>query len=161
MRVPILYGKIQFLAESSVDSLLKNVLDSKSNKETSNQFKKFKADVFQVRYPTCVDDVARVLCDISEKRIIHSQSNIKGIAQFSAKTKMTKYEMCLTFSSSLGIDGDELFVPDSPVSGQTEIDRPENCQLSTKALENWGINVSCIDFNEWWSTHIKNNSYII
>ncbi|OLY80873.1 Methionine adenosyltransferase 2 subunit beta [Smittium mucronatum] len=160
LRVPILYGRIEFLSESSVDSLLKAVLLARDRFKEPSTFKKFGADVFQVRYPTNVADVSRVVCEISEKRI-QNQKEFRGIAQFSAKGKMTKYDMCKLFAQCLNVNGDDLFFPESPAPGQNAVDRPENVQLSTKVLEGWGIEISYIDFNSWWSKNIQNNTYIL
>ncbi len=50
--MPVLYGPVEYLGEGAVDAIFKSVL---------NQEAPVKMDDYQKRYPTHVDDVARVI----------------------------------------------------------------------------------------------------
>ncbi len=52
MRVPILYGPVEYLGEGAVDSILASLLKAKSAGIVAP------VDTAQLRYPTHVDDVA-------------------------------------------------------------------------------------------------------
>ncbi|PWA02325.1 hypothetical protein BB558_001531 [Smittium angustum] len=175
IRIPILYGEIAFFGESSVDTLLKNILSANNhnkdllikhqNSSESNQinFKKVEGDLFQVRFPTLTTDVARVICEACTKRVLHNQLNINGIAHFSAKDPMTKYDMCKLFCEALDIPSDGFIIPVKPdpqANKESVANRPENCELSVETLESWGIDTSYQNFDNWWLSAIPKNSFI-
>jgi dTDP-4-dehydrorhamnose reductase len=86
-------------------------------------------DDYHIRYPTSVDDVARVLLRMTCKSInlalpptsfqlINLKAKqlegekLKGIFHFSSEDKRTKYTMCLAIGKALGINTEHIR-PDS------------------------------------------------
>ncbi|RIB10362.1 RmlD-like substrate binding domain-containing protein [Gigaspora rosea] len=84
LRVPVLYGEVEFPGESAVNILMDSVKNSSKNVEM---------DHYAIRYPTNVRDVARVIKDISEKNV-EQHIPISGILHFSSNENFTKYGMC-------------------------------------------------------------------
>ncbi|KAJ2830517.1 hypothetical protein GGI24_001888, partial [Coemansia furcata] len=102
-------------------------------------------------------DVARVLVDLSEISVGAVGEGVAGIFHFSATEKMTKYDMCRVFARILGLE-DHLqhLVPvtEKPAAEQVTASRPDNTQLSTEALEEIGVNITCVPFEQWWTGYI-------
>jgi S-adenosylmethionine synthetase len=63
LRVPVLYGDVETLAESAVTVIFEGVLKAVNGKQEQ------KMDHWATRYPTHVDDVARVMLALAEKRL--------------------------------------------------------------------------------------------
>ena len=57
LRIPVLYGNIEYLNESAVTCLL-NLLKTKELSTVSN---------YERRYPSHVKDISRILCDLISK----------------------------------------------------------------------------------------------
>ncbi|ORX93607.1 NAD(P)-binding protein [Basidiobolus meristosporus CBS 931.73] len=143
LRVPILYGNTEFNGESAVNILLDAVLNTE---------KKTNMDHFSIRYPTNVEDIARVLKDLCEKRVIQNEP-IQGIYHFSATQKLTKYDMCVIMAKALGQSYDHLTPQESaPVAAIA--DRPVDSHLSNKRLESIGVDTSSVDFAQWWEERL-------
>ena len=70
---------------------------------------------------------------------------------------MTKYEICQTFSEIMGlpIEGLEPNTEGNDPNNSIAVARPYDCHLSTKALQDLGINVSTCDFKAWWRREVK------
>ncbi|KAJ2488875.1 hypothetical protein IWW37_004461 [Coemansia sp. RSA 2050] len=148
LRVPVLYGPAEYAAESAI-----NVLVDVIKKGAAAQM-----DAWQVRFPTCTVDVARVLLDLSELSVGAVGEGVAGIFHFSASEKMTKYDMCRVFAGILGLEGHlQNLVPvtEKPDSEQVAASRPDNTQLSIKALEEIGVNIACVSFEKWWTDYLS------
>ena len=81
LRLPILYGKTEWNGESTLHCLIDVVRGTKE----------VKMDGLQKRYPTLVDDVARVLKDMV---VLGADALVGGYYHFASQTMMTKFEMC-------------------------------------------------------------------
>ncbi|KAJ2041182.1 hypothetical protein GGI08_007972 [Coemansia sp. S2] len=148
LRVPVLYGPTEYAAESAVNVLV-DVVKSGAGVQM---------DAWQARFPTCTEDVARVLVDLSDISVGAVGEGVAGIFHFSAAEKMTKYDMCRVFAHLLGVeDNMQNLVPvtEKPDSEQMAASRPDNTQLSTEALEEIGVNVAYVPFEQWWTDYIK------
>ncbi|KAJ1755310.1 hypothetical protein LPJ58_001312 [Coemansia sp. RSA 1591] len=143
LRVPVLYGEAETPGESAVNMLVDLVRSSSG-----------KVDALQPRFPTCTDDVAHVLVDMCEVSVGSAGEVISGVFHFSAKEEMTKYQMCQVFARILKID-DSGLVPITEKPQEPVATRPDNCQLSTEALEEVGISVHCVPFSEWWTKYLQ------
>ncbi|KAJ1925113.1 hypothetical protein LPJ71_000289, partial [Coemansia sp. S17] len=122
LRVPVLYGPTEYAAESAVNVLV-DVVKSGAGAQM---------DAWQARFPTCTEDVARVLVDLSEISVGAVGEGVAGIFHFSAAEKMTKYDMCGVFAHLLGVeDNMQNLVPvtEKPDSEQVAASRPDNTQL--------------------------------
>ncbi|CAG8459664.1 11741_t:CDS:10 [Diversispora eburnea] len=133
LRVPILYGEVEYPDESAVNILLESVKLS-----------------FQ--------DVAKVIKEISEK-VIEQKVQISGILHYSGNESFTKYQICEVFSKLLNIPIDHLKPVDS-IPTSVAVNRPYDCHLSTEKLLNSGIDVSCIKFNDWWKNYLGSKLFI-
>ncbi|KAJ2486747.1 hypothetical protein IWW47_005479, partial [Coemansia sp. RSA 2052] len=139
LRVPVLYGPTEYAAESAVNVLV----DAVKNTAASA-----KMDAWQARFPTCTEDVARVLVDLGEISVGAVGEGVAGVFHFSASEQMTKYDMCQVFARLLGMP-DSLHhiapITEKPAAEQMA-SRPDNTQLSTAALEEIGVNITCVPF---------------
>jgi dTDP-4-dehydrorhamnose reductase len=146
LRVPLLYGHVEKNSESAVNVLL-DAIDKAQDPNAG-----IKMDDWAQRYPTNTEDVGRVCNDIAV-RYIKGRHNIKSmpkILQFTSEDRMTKYEICEKLAQILAVpipgmirtkEGND---PNSPVK------RPFNTKLSTKELQDLGINIKTRDFETWW-----------
>lgn len=145
LRVPVLYGKTKYNAESAVN-ILRDVVEDQSGKE-------YKMDHYQVRFPTNVDDIGRLLVDLT-----HLEKPLPAILHYASPAPaLTKYDMTKIIAEHLDLPIDHV-KPDSarPVSKPGQTERPENTQLSTKSLEELGVDTrEDADFETWWAKYIK------
>ncbi|KAJ3318559.1 hypothetical protein HDV06_000388 [Boothiomyces sp. JEL0866] len=135
LRVPILYGNTLFNAESAVNILIDVITNPKP----------VEMDHYQSRFPTNVADVALAI----DKIIALLQTKeTKGIYHFSAKQRMTKYQMCQVFSEILKTNIGHL-KPNAEPPKDPVATRPVDVQLSTKKLESLGVIYSLLLPNGW------------
>ena len=149
LRVPVLYGPAERNAESAVNVLLDTVLKAQAGAEG-------KMDDWSVRYPTNTEDVARVLVDVATKyATAPATERLPAVLQFSSEHKTTKYGICQLLASVLG--GDISALKPDPTGGNVPggVQRPYDCHLSTKALQEIGIAVHTQDFEAWWRRELK------
>jgi len=122
LRVPVLYGPVEYLEESAVTSLAKFVKERKP----------VEIDDLQFRYPTFVDDVASVCVGLSERKLEHC--GLYGTWHLSGVEKFTKYEIALEIG--------KLFeLPTDHISSKKEANPkiPQNAQLNCVAIELMGL----------------------
>lgn len=96
LRVPLLFGPLEYLGESSVTALLDSV-----TKKTAPKF-----DNWQERFPTSSDDLAEVLEAFSAAYIARghsSPSEFGGIFHWQANEKQTKYTMAVAIAEIAGL----------------------------------------------------------
>lgn len=127
-------------------------------------------DHYQVRFPTNVDDIGRLLVDLTRKWNDHHERQVLNTAPkdlekplpailhyASPAPALTKYDMTKIIAKHLDLPIDHV-KPDSarPVSKPGQTERPENTQLSTKSLEELGVDTrEDADFETWWAKYIK------
>lgn len=88
LRVPVLYGDVERNSESSVNTLLDAVWNRDGKKAVE-------MDAWSIRYPTNVEDVARVLKDVADKYAAAAAAQGRGqplpkLLQFSSEDRTTK-----------------------------------------------------------------------
>ncbi|KAI0399309.1 NAD(P)-binding protein [Xylaria palmicola] len=150
LRVPVLYGDAEVPAESAINILMDTVWKAQEPDAT------MKMDHWALRYPTNTEDVGRVCRDVAAKYLsTQDRAGLPRILQFSSEDKLTKYEICQTFSEIMGL-------PITAIEPNTEgndpnaaVQRPYDCHLSTAALKQIGIDVSTQDFVAWWRRHVR------
>ncbi|CAG8455319.1 13895_t:CDS:10 [Ambispora leptoticha] len=140
LRVTVLYGDVEYPGESAVNILLETV---------KNTQKTVEMDHYARRYPTCVEDIARVIKDLAKKQV-EENIPIKGIFHFSAQEAYTKYQMCVVFAEILHLPIDHI-TPNDKEPASTEVKRPYDCRLSNDRLNELGIDTNYMDFNSWWT----------
>lgn len=96
----------------------------------------------QQRYPTCVDDVARVIRDMLAKRL-------SGIYHFSSNVVYTKYALCEVLAGILHLDMAHISPVSQPVDALAK--RPHDTKLDTDRLVKEGVDVSTGDFSAYFS----------
>ncbi|WVO12809.1 dTDP-4-dehydrorhamnose reductase [Cryptococcus depauperatus] len=141
LRVPILYGKTEYNAESAVNVLLDVVQDQSG--------KTYKMDARQVRFPTNVEDVSRVLHDLA-----HLDKSLPSILHYSSPgPALTKYDMTKIIAKHLKVPIDHVIKDTLVPTDATP--RPENTQLDTKTLQDLGIDINERQpFDQWWSKYV-------
>ncbi len=120
LRVPILYGKVETLAESGI-ALLLHDLQTPTPKSINH---------WAIRYPTLVDDVAQTLRGWSSRLLTHSECS--GIYHMSGSEALTRYEMACAMAEELGFDPSHLAPDPAAPDGAP---RPHNCQLDLSRLQ--------------------------
>jgi len=125
LRVPVLYGPVETLSESSVTSNFKLLLDRKS----------VEVDDYNIRYPTFVGDVAYVCRKLAERKMKHCGFN--GIFHFSGNQSFTKYQMAIKMAELTNLSPAHL----KPNKSATPSDatRPHNSKLDTSILKLMGM----------------------
>ena len=125
LRVPILYGPVDFLGEDAISVIAANLL--KANEPVV-------LDNWATRYPTHVEDVALVLADMAKYR--QSDTNLNGTFHWSGDEVFTKYTMGLIMAEMIGKPYSSLVNADRPTDATP---RPKNCHLDITKLTNLGI----------------------
>ncbi|CAI6096459.1 unnamed protein product [Clonostachys chloroleuca] len=149
LRVPVLYGVADKPSDSAVNVLLDIVQQADAEKS------KVTMDHWAIRYPTNTEDIGRVCHDVAEKYLrAADRSTLPSILQFSSEDKMTKYEICQKLGEILNISVEGIEPNTQGNDPQASVQRPYDCHLSTKVLRDLGIDVSTIDFADWWRHYI-------
>lgn len=121
LRIPILYGRVESLAESPVTELAARLLEGRA----------FKAEDWAMRYPAHVDDVARAVALIAGRLTRDAAPAAGGIYHFAGSEQLTKYAMARVIAKELGIDADLVLPDPNPPSGAP---RPKDCRLDPSRL---------------------------
>lgn len=129
LRVPVLYGDVASLDESSVTSVVEIV-----RRRTPAVL-----DDWAVRYPTHVVEVADILVQMALRRLA-------GTFQWSGLEPLTKFDMGLEIARQLGTDPALLRRSGAPANGSEP--RPRDCHLDRSALESLGVATAAIPFRE-------------
>lgn len=128
LRVPVLYGPLEYLGESAVTTLFSLVRDPT---------KPVKVSDYEQRYPTHVTNCAQVCLGMVEKRL-------SGIWHYSGREPFTKYTMALAMAEEFGMSADHLTGVKEPSPGAV---RPYDCHLDSTTTEEI-IPVTYIPFKE-------------
>jgi len=119
LRVPILYGPVEYLGESQVTTLADLVKSGE----------KMKVDDWATRYPTFTPDVAQAIGEIL--KVWPNESSLAGIQHFSGSEAFTKYKMCLAIGKYLGYSTEALTSDLDPPPGAP---RPKDSHLEDSDL---------------------------
>ncbi|KAI6783030.1 uncharacterized protein J7T54_002192 [Emericellopsis cladophorae] len=150
LRVPVLYGTADTPSESAVNTLLDTVW------KVQTEGAPVKMDHWAIRYPTNTEDVARVCRDVADVYLSHADAaSLPRILQFSSEDRMTKYEICEKFAGIMGLKLDGMEANTEGNDPNAAVQRPYDCHLDTKELKDLGINVSTMDFVDWWRREVR------
>ncbi|KAL2841307.1 hypothetical protein BJX68DRAFT_245642 [Aspergillus pseudodeflectus] len=151
VRVPVLYGTANDNSESAVNTLVDAVWKAQDENAA------IKMDDWAQRYPTNTEDVARVLRDIVIKYLKNRGRilELPKILQFSSEDRMTKYEICQKFAEILGVSLKGMIPNKEGNDPNASVQRPYDTHLSTKVLKDLGIDVSTVNFEQWWRKHLE------
>lgn len=126
LRVPILYGPVETLAESPVTVVAADLLAAPDTT--------LRLDHWAIRYPTHVGDVAYVCRQILAQRA--AGAGPRGILHWAGDEPMTKYEMGEMIADLLGCSRDRLVAVPHTIGSAP---RPHDCHLDCTATEALGI----------------------
>jgi len=118
LRVPLLFGPVEFLRESSVMELYASLLSGMR-----------KADHRQRRYPTCAGDIARVLLAMAEAQ--RRGAAVLGVYHWQTDECLTKFDMVCAIAAIAGADASAV-APDVVVPA---VPRPQDSRLDCSRLE--------------------------
>ena len=124
IRLPALYGQVEFLGETSITQIGEQIQSEE----------KINIDHWSIRRPTWVNDVAVVCRQIIEHR--SNQSNFNGTYHWSANEPMTKYQIAQSMGEVVNCSTTHL-IPD--VKPPVGVLRPQDCELDCSDLVNLGI----------------------
>jgi dTDP-4-dehydrorhamnose reductase len=124
LRVPLLYGDVEALEESAATVLAKSVLSTKP----------VSLDDWQVRYPTSVDDVARAIRSLCDRKMKHC--GLSGTWHFSSNERYSKYQIAVTIGKLFNLPTTHITPDPNPPAG---VPRPRDCHLDTTALNLMGF----------------------
>lgn len=147
LRVPVLYGPALENKESAVNVLLDAVWKAQEKDA------EVRMDHWALRYPTNTEDVGRVCKDIATTYLdgVTPRSDLPKILHFSSEDRFTKFEICQLLAEIMGLPLDGM-VPiedgNAPAGG---VQRPYDTHLSSKALQELGLDVQTQNFKDWWS----------
>ncbi|XP_021473231.1 methionine adenosyltransferase 2 subunit beta isoform X3 [Oncorhynchus mykiss] len=134
LRVPILYGEVERVDESAVTVLWDKVQEGAESCSVEH---------CQQRFPTYVNDVARVCRQMAERRL--QDPSIRGIFHYSGKEQMTKYEMACVIADAFNLSSSHL-IPMTEQPAGAGAQRPQNARLECSRLELLGLGVEPIPF---------------
>ncbi len=127
LRVPILYGPCETLAESAVTAMVPALLKATSAAPAV-------LDNWATRYPTHTADVAAVIRQLVLRRL--ADPALAGIFHWSGDDPHTRYTLGLLMACILGLDPAALRPDGAPGPGAP---RPKDAHLDTTRLEALGI----------------------
>ena len=127
LRVPILYGEVEYLEESAVITLTRTLLDAQDDEKVT-------FENWAVRHPTLTDDVA----DVIRQMLVYADEHttLKGIFHWSSDEAMTKYDMACIIADFIDFSRERLLADNNPPAGAP---RPQNSTLDTTLLRTKGI----------------------
>ena len=144
LRVPVLYGKAKDPKESAVNVLMDIVLKAQEKGSM------IRVDDWAKRYPTNVEDVARVCVDVVTAYLDGEGHRFPKILQFTSEDGFTKYEICQLFAEIMGLSLDGIVADKAGNDPNASIQRPYDTHLTTRALKDLGISTRTQDFGAWW-----------
>ena len=144
LRVPVLYGNAEDPKESAVNVLMDVVLRSQEKGS------RIIMDDWAKRYPTNIEDVARVCVDVATKYLDGERHRLPKIVQFSSEERYTKYEICQLFAEIMGLPLDGIVADKAGHEPNGSVQRPYDTHLSSQVLKDLGIGVETQDFKAWW-----------
>lgn len=94
-------------------------------------------------------DVAATYLSIQDK------AGLPRILQFSSEDRFTKYEICELFAQIMGLTLEGMEPNAQGNDPNASVQRPYDCHLSTRALQELGIDVATQDFVGWWRREMR------
>lgn len=125
LRIPVLYGRMEDVEESSITKLLQSVKNSGQPTEISD---------YELRFPTHCDDVALVCRQMAEYALKHPTWS--GIFHWANEEGFTKFTITKIMAELFNLPSDHLVGNKEPSAGAK---RPVNCQLDCSDLKVLGF----------------------
>ena len=125
LRIPVLYGRMEDIEESSITKLLQLVKSSGQSTEVSD---------YELRFPTHCDDVALVCRQMVEYALQYP--TWCGIFHWGNEEGFTKFAIAKIMAKLFNLPSDHLVGNKEPSAGAK---RPVNCQLDCSDLKTLGF----------------------
>lgn len=138
LRIPVLYGPFEYLAESSITAIANLLL---RNDELIT------LDDVARRYPTLTTDVASICQQMVEHKRKHTE--FRGVFHWSGEDSLTRYQMGLIIADILGVSRERI---QAVTHYDSLVMRPYNTALDCGDLKKLNIAVKTKSFTE----NIKN-----
>lgn len=121
LRLPVLYGLVENLSESSVTAVFSILLNAEKPGKVSD---------YEQRYPTHVSDCATVCVGLAEKHL--KSGDAQGVWHWSGNECLTKYGMAGIMAELFGLKTDHLVPVREPAGGAP---RPFDSHLDASKTE--------------------------
>lgn len=121
LRIPLLYGPVQTLAECSVTEIAAKITSGAP----------CSIEHWATRWPIHVDDVSRALVAILDAGCVAGTGAPASVYQLSGPVGYTKYGMALVMAKAMGLN--PAFISPDP-SKPAGAPRPKDCRMDTSAL---------------------------
>src|SRR4051794_7685689 len=96
-----------------------------------------------------ISDIAATYLEATDK------SSLPKILHFSSEDKFTKYEICELFAEIMGLPLGGMMANAEGNDPNASVQRPYDCHLSSKALQDLGIDTNTMDFGGWWKREAR------
>jgi len=132
LRIPILYGDVEYLGESAVTVLFEKLLQMQGQDDA-----RVEMSDYEIRRPSHVKDIAAICHDLLLKKL-KSPESVSGIYQWCGREALTKYGMAKAMGEAFQLD-DTGLVGNAQPPPPTGVQRPHNTTLNTDRLDVLGI----------------------
>lgn len=120
LRVPLLYGPVEFPTESQVTTIYQELRGGKKQMNS-----------WQMLYPTWTGDVAKILRTMVNAHV--DGRELRGVFHWQAKEQFTKYDIARIIAGACGFEAPSPEPRTSPGSGRTPVG--EDARLDCSRLE--------------------------
>lgn len=83
------------------------------------------------------------------------KTQLPRVLQFSSEDRYTKYEICEIFAQIMGLSLEGMEANAQGNDPAASVQRPYDCHLSTRALQELGVTVATMDFVGWWRREMR------
>lgn len=128
LRIPILYGAVEYLAESPVTVVATNLMEAPADDPVP-------MDDWAIRFPTHTADVASVLSQLLTLKL--KQPELGGTYHFSGSEPHTRYTMAQLIAPLINFPLDRIVPLKTPAPNAAP--RPQNAQLANTLLQELAI----------------------
>ena len=128
LRVPVLYGPVEYLGESAVTALLQTVTSKKPAKVSD----------YEIRRPAHVGDVAKIAAQLLAKKA-ELGATVSGVYQWSGREALTKFGMVRAMAAAFKLDIEHVEANAEKPPDDAKTRRPHDCTMDTSRLEELGI----------------------
>ena len=128
LRVPVLYGPVEYLGESAVTALLQTITSKKPAKVSD----------YEIRRPAHVGDVAKMVAQLLAKKA-ELGATVSGVYQWSGREALTKFGMVRAMAAAFKLDIEHVEGNAEKPPDDAKTRRPHDVTMDTSRLEELGI----------------------
>ncbi|KFM82119.1 hypothetical protein X975_15250, partial [Stegodyphus mimosarum] len=123
LRIPVLYGDEEYIGESAISSLIKNLKQQVPTKLSNAE----------IRFPSHTNDIASIIFQLIQCKL--KDTSLNSVFHWCGLEPFTKYEMAKIIAEEFSISFSHIIPDETPSSAP----RPKNVQLSCDRLKKIGI----------------------